>query len=169
MGVTMATKKRKTGDRAAEPGGGLATELVIEITRAFFLLRAAGSGVGAVNRWGGGRWGLMRALAEDGPQTVPQLARARPVARQRIQKIVDELAAEGLVELRDNPAHRRSRLVALTPAGAAVCADIGRHVEDSVGALLADLRPREIRSAVRTLRVLREGLAAGLPGLDSSS
>ena len=61
--------------------------------------------------------GVMETLAAGGAATVPQMARARPVSRQHIQLIVDELLAAKLVELRPNPAHKRSPLVALTPKG----------------------------------------------------
>src|SRR5512132_1591650 len=52
-----------------------------------------------------------------GPLTVPQIARMRPTSRQRMQRLADELAAEGLVTFVDNPKHRRSKLVQLTPKG----------------------------------------------------
>jgi len=61
--------------------------------------------------------GVMESLASGGAQTVPALARARPVARQRIQVLVNDLSAWGLVEALPNPAHRRSALMALTAAG----------------------------------------------------
>ena len=53
----------------------------------------------------------------DGPLTVPQIAQMRPTSRQRMQRLADELAAEGLVEFIDNPGHRRSKLLSLTPRG----------------------------------------------------
>lgn len=60
---------------------------------------------------------VMESLATQGPQTVPALARARPVARQHIQVLVNDLLAWDLVEARPNPAHKRSPLIALTRAG----------------------------------------------------
>jgi DNA-binding MarR family transcriptional regulator len=61
--------------------------------------------------------GFMRSLALFGPLTVPQIAQIRPTSRQRMQRLADELAAEGLVKLIDNPKHRRLKLVQLTPKG----------------------------------------------------
>ena len=55
-----------------------------------------------------GRRGVLRGLDRHGPQTVPQMARARPVSRQYIQTLVDVLAKEGYVGLIANPAHKRS-------------------------------------------------------------
>lgn len=65
----------------------------------------------------GGRRGVLLNLLEDGDQTVPTLARRRPVSRQHIQTLVNELLREGLVVRRTNPAHQRSKLVSLTPKG----------------------------------------------------
>ncbi len=64
-----------------------------------------------------GKRGVLRSLYRLGPQTVPQMARARPVSRQHIQMLADQLAEEGLVEFEDNPAHKRSWLVRLTGKG----------------------------------------------------
>jgi DNA-binding MarR family transcriptional regulator len=61
----------------------------------------------------------MRSLVLMGPLTVPQIAEMRPTSRQRMQRLADELAAEGLVAFIENPKHRRSKLVQLTPKGAA--------------------------------------------------
>lgn len=70
--------------------------------------------------------GVLESLASQGAQTVPALARARPVARQHIQVLVNELAEWGLVETRSNPAHKRSPLVALTALGTKRFASIRR-------------------------------------------
>ena len=82
-------------------------------------LRAIGARTGAVNAAGGGTWGVLHTLMREGPMTVPQIARMRPVARQHVQTLANELADQGLVEFRDNPAHKRSKLVVVTRAGAA--------------------------------------------------
>lgn len=101
----------------------------------------------------------MRAVLEflqaRGPTPVPGIARSRGVSRQHIQTIVNELLEEGLVELRDNPAHRRSCLVALTAAGDATIAGI-RDTEHAVlGDTFADLDAAAVRSATETLRAVR--------------
>ncbi len=65
---------------------------------------------GAARRW------TLRRLHRDGPQTVPDLAKVRSVRRQSLQPLVDLLVKEGLVELRENPEHVRSSLLALRHA-----------------------------------------------------
>lgn len=67
----------------------------------------------------GGEWGTLRMLVKDGPQTVPEMARTRPMSRQHCQTIVNTLEAEGTVELIDNPKHKKSKLVRITRKGRA--------------------------------------------------
>lgn len=139
-----------------------AVALIVAIAAAFHKMSAAGRRVGAVAPGGGGTWGLLRSLATQGPQTVPALARARPVARQRIQTVVDGLAAEGLVVLTDNPRHKRSRLVALTPAGAAAFAAMDQRVREIGAELTADFDPTELATTIGTLRAFAARLDARL-------
>ena len=72
---------------------------------------------------------VLDQLRRDGDRTVPQLARAQDLSRQYTQRMVDQAATDGLVELAPNPAHRRSRLVRLTSAGgAAITAVLEREL-----------------------------------------
>src|SRR5262249_58073076 len=80
-------------------------------------MRARGEDARFITGWGAGAFGFMSSLAMLGPLTVPQIAQMRPTSRQRIQRLADELAAEGLVIFIDNPKHQRSKLVQLTPKG----------------------------------------------------
>ena len=142
------------------PGGEALLELCVEVIRTGFRVREAGKETGAVAPWGGGLGGVLSSLQAEGPQTVPQMARARPVARQRIQRIVNELAAKGLVEFTENPAHRRSKLVRLTRAGEARLAEMMlglRHVTEE---LAHGMNAADLDTAVGVLRQLRETLAA---------
>ncbi len=60
---------------------------------------------------------VMETLSEAGARTVPQIARAKGVTRQHIQLLADALVKAGLAAVKDNPAHRRSSLIALTDKG----------------------------------------------------
>jgi DNA-binding MarR family transcriptional regulator len=62
---------------------------------------------------------LLEVLLVGGSATVPEMARARGVSRQHIQQQVDALLDRDLLERRDNPAHKRSVLIALTDKGRA--------------------------------------------------
>jgi DNA-binding MarR family transcriptional regulator len=105
----------------------------------------------------------MRAVLEflqtQGPTPVPRIARSRGVSRQHIQTIVNELLDEGLVELRDNPAHRRSCLVALTAIGDATIAGIRDTERTVLGDAFSDLDTAHVRAATQTLRAVRRRIA----------
>lgn len=67
----------------------------------------------------GGEWGVLRSLVHEGPMTVPELARSRPVSRQHCQTIANALEAQGLIEFIENPKHKTSKLMRVTKKGAA--------------------------------------------------
>src|SRR5918992_6166586 len=116
----MKSGHHGTGAGARIGGKGEAiAELMLEVAQCFFRIRAFGQKEGFITSWGGGAFGFMRSIALLGPLTVPQIAQMRPTSRQRMPRLADELAAEGLVEFIENPKHRRSKLVQLTAEGEA--------------------------------------------------
>src|SRR6202047_2501762 len=125
MQVMASARQRTKVRRRTGPGpivdskAEAVAELMLEVAQCFFRIRAIGQKAGLITSWGGGAFGFMRSLALLGPLTVPQIAEMRPTSRQRMQRLGDEVAAEGLVEFIDNPKHRRSKLVRLTRKGSA--------------------------------------------------
>jgi DNA-binding MarR family transcriptional regulator len=96
----------------------LAIDLLIrDILFCYFRLNASGERMFAAVGQKPGKVSLMRSLKEEGPQSVAQLARSRPVARQGVQRMADELSAAGLIEFVANPSHRRAKLARLTTRG----------------------------------------------------
>ena len=66
------------------------------------------------------RWKVIGAVRNSGrPQTVAWIARHIGLKRQGVQRIANELEAEGFIRMIDNPDHKRARLLELSPAGAA--------------------------------------------------
>ena len=110
-------RQRKAAGRIVSSKAEAIAELMLEVAQCFFRIRALGQKTGLITGWGGGAFGFMRSLALLGPLTVPQIAQMRPTSRQRMQRLADELAAEGLVEFINNPKHRGSKLVRLTRKG----------------------------------------------------
>jgi len=102
---------------------------------------------------------LLRSLAGEGPQTVPQLARARPVTRQHIQTLANELADQGLIEFIDNPAHKRSKLLAVTPIGERRCTEVTERIEDAYERISLGMDETDIRAAIDILSELRQRAA----------
>ena len=110
---------------------------------------------------------ILELLSREGPQTVPDMARARRVTRQRVQTLVDGLKDRGFATARPNPEHKRSVMIDLTPSGTAVIERmkarereyITAHLDQTSGTALSD---RNLRTTLRVLRTLREQLERSL-------
>ncbi len=99
----------------------------------------------------------MRAVLEqlvDGPRTVPWIARALWLPRQVVQRLTDTAEELGYVRRTANPAHRRSRLAELTPAGRRVFAEIHDDELAALRPLARRLDPADIAAAVRVVAAL---------------
>ena len=135
-------------------------ELMLEVAQCFFRIRALGQKTGLITSWGGGAFGFMRSLALLGPLTVPQIAQMRPTSRQRMQRLADELAAEGLVEFIDNPKHRRSKLVRLTPKGDARYRELNARFLSIASTMGVALSEADIRKTTEIVRQLSDDVKA---------
>src|SRR5262245_29624785 len=133
-------------------------ELMLEVSQCFFRIRAAGQKAGLITSWGAGKFGFMRSLALLGPLTVPQIAEMRPTSRQRMQRLADELAAEGIVEFVDNPRHRRSRLVRLTAKGEVHYRDLEARFLSLASDLNLAVGESDIRGTTAAVRELSNEL-----------
>ncbi len=90
--------------------------LIADLFEAAGAMRRRGDQVASTAGQTQARWQVLSVLS-DGDWTVPKVARRLGVSRQAVQRIVDELREEGLVELKSNPDHERSSLVDLTGHG----------------------------------------------------
>jgi len=112
------------------------------------------------------RWHAMSVLS-GGPLTVPAVARRLGLARQSVQRVVDDLVAAGLAERQDNPDHQRSPRIALTPAGHPTLERIVRDSDEDRGRRLAGagVTRADLDQARETLRkilaVLQQSAPAG--------
>ena len=101
----------------------------------------------------------MRAVLEyldrNGDATVPHIARARRVTRQRIQALVNALMTQDLVEAIDNPASKRSPLITLTQTGATTILDMRKREAREMPVDLSDIR---LLGAAETLDQVRAAL-----------
>lgn len=98
---------------------------------------------------------VLEYLGRHGDSPVPRIAEARRVSRQHIQVIVNDLIAAGLVELGDNPAHRRSKLVVMTPGGSETLAQMMAAEHDLFAGVEAAVGSSDLDAASRTLSVVR--------------
>jgi DNA-binding MarR family transcriptional regulator len=135
-------------------------ELMLEVAQCFFRIRALGQKTGLITSWGGGAFGFMRSLALLGPLTVPQIAQMRPTSRQRMQRLSDELAAEGLVDFIDNPKHRRSNLVQLTRKGEARYSELNARLLEIASTMGGALSEADVRKTSENVRQLSDDVKA---------
>jgi DNA-binding MarR family transcriptional regulator len=131
-----------------------------EVAQCFFRIRAVGQKTGLITSWGGGAFGFMRSLALLGPLTVPQIAQMRPTSRQRMQRLADELAAEGLVTFIENPKHRRSKLVQLTRKGDTRYRELNARLLAIASTMGIGLSEADIRKTSEIVRHLSDDVKA---------
>ncbi|EFF89631.1 MarR-family regulatory protein [Streptomyces sp. e14] len=94
---------------------------------------------------------VLDLLREHGPMTVPQMGRAQSISRQFVQRMVNDAAADGLVEAVPNPAHARSSLIRLTDAGRAAIQAVVAREHELLAEAADDLTPSDVDTCVRVL------------------
>ncbi|MEV8371649.1 MarR family transcriptional regulator [Kribbella sp. NPDC056861] len=108
-------------------------------------------------------WQVLGAVLRE-PLSVSAIAREMGITRQAVQRTADVLAERGFAEYRDNPAHRRAKLVAITPEGRAAINGISPHHARHAAELTAVMGPEQLAEAVEALTKL----SAALDALDLS-
>lgn len=106
--------------------------------------------------WGVATRAVLEHLLRTGPSTVPAVAREFGVSRQSIQVLVDAAVADGLLELTDNPQHRRSRLVDATDGARRTFEHLHRQELANLARVTADLDPGDLARCAATLAALTE-------------
>ncbi len=108
--------------------------------------------------WTVGSRAVMEVLAADAPLTVPQVASRLSLARQNVQRHVDELVRLGDLRSAPNPAHRRSVLLAPTAAGRRRFRSLhARELADLAG-LVPACSEQDLAVATRVLSALSDDI-----------
>lgn len=134
-------------------------EVILEILRLGGRLASAGDALVGDLGLTSARWQVLATVGfSQGGETVSGIARSLGLARQSVQRVVTETEVDGLVQLVDNPAHRRARLVTLTDPGKRALdgADARRKVWTN--RLAHDLEGLDVEAARDVLVGLREAL-----------
>ena len=101
--------------------GEVFTEIILEVFKVSGLLNIEGDKISEEFGLSSARWKVMGAIVKSNePVTVSEIGRVMGQSRQATQRVVDVMAKDGLVEMLDNPHHKRAKLVALTGKGAGV-------------------------------------------------
>lgn len=140
--------------------GSHLTDLILETFRLNGALLTAGDVLVEDLGLTSARWQVLGALGlADKPMTVAQIGRRMGISRQAVQRLVNEMVADGLLVLQDNPEHKRSRLVALTNTGRRAYADADSRQIAWVNELGAGLKASDIGNAAAVLKTLHERLS----------
>jgi DNA-binding MarR family transcriptional regulator len=97
---------------------------------------------------------VMETLSAAGPMTVPQIAKLKGVTRQHIQLLADALAEADLAVVKENPAHRRSSLIALTDKGKRAFAKMRAREEPVIDEIAWEFDASELERATGVLNRL---------------
>ncbi len=142
--------------------GAALTELMLETFRLNGRLVALGDRMTSVIGLSTARWQVLGAVNQ-GAFTVSQIARNMGLRRQSVQRTVDHLTSEGLLELAPNPHHRRAKLVHLTASGEAKLHEVFTGHIAFTNQLGTEFSARDLGKAVRAMRALRDRIEKDEP------
>ena len=107
------------------------------------------------------RWQVLGAIAlSPVPLPVAHIARNMGLARQSVQRVVDDMRADGLVRTEPNPHHRRAPVVAMTPRGEAAYERAMARKDLWADVLTDGMSAETIEAAATLLRMLQQRIAA---------
>lgn len=146
--------------RAQGEVGEALTDLILTTFRLNGRLLEAANGLAADGEITAALWQVLGGVLDE-PRTVSEIARRMGMTRQGVQRNADVLVERGLAELRDNPAHRRARLLAPTEAGYWAVRRISIAQIPWAERIGAPVGARVLRRASATMRELIAELEAG--------
>jgi DNA-binding MarR family transcriptional regulator len=142
------------------PGGDAVTLFVLDLFRLNNQLLSAGDRLVAPLGLTSARWQILGAIvAADYPQPVAWLARNLGAHRQNVQRIINDLAKEGLVAFETNPHHRKAQLVVLTKKGGQTFDAAMRLQAPWSDRISEGLPVKDIETAHRVILALRQNLS----------
>jgi len=143
--------------------GQALTGLILAIFRLNGRLLLAGDRLVADLDLTSARWQVLGAIAlAERPQPVAWLARNMGLNRQGVQRIVNEMRDDGLIELHPNPHHRRAHFVVLTKQGKDAFEAATKLQVPWVNGLADGVSLKDLATTQRVVAQLCERLESGL-------
>jgi DNA-binding MarR family transcriptional regulator len=141
------------------PAGDALNALLVQVRRCNGLLNAADDILAASAGQTSAR-GQVMAVIEERPQTVADIARVLGLARQSVQRVADVLVKQALADYRDNPGHRRAKLLRLSAEGQSTLQVIQSLQEPWADAIGLQVGEETLRRATHTLRKVLQAVEA---------
>ena len=144
---------------ARTPAGEALTGMMLDLFRLNSRVLTAGDRLVSDLGLTSARWQVLGAIAyADRPESVAWHARSMGVHRQGIQRIVNELENEGIVEFQNNPHHKRAHLVLMTPKGKKLYEEALILQTSWVNELSSGLKLRDISVTKKVINQLKTSL-----------
>lgn len=100
---------------SSESKNEIFTQIILEVFKAGGVLNTEGDKMTKEFGLTASRWKILGAVKLSGtPLTVPEIGRYMGQSRQAIQRLVDVMTKDGLLDQIDNPNHKRAKNVQLT-------------------------------------------------------
>ena len=148
-------------DDTLSPEADALTQLILTMFRATNLTVTWGDRVVAPLGLTSARWQILGAIIDaERAQPVAWLARDLGANRQNVQRIINDLEEDGLVEFQPNPHHKRAQLVAMTEKGHQVYGAAVDRYTPRANLVAQGLSLTEIETARRVMTALRAKLEA---------
>jgi len=134
----------------------LLNELIGEVRLLFHRLARAADALHESDGIPASQRAVLECLCKGDSKTVPQIASMKSVSRQHIQVIVNELSEKKMVEITDNPKHKRSPLVGLSDHGIKIFKKISRREAGFLTGIDSSLEKSNLEISIKTLSALNE-------------
>ena len=142
------------------------SDLSVEVFRLNGALLAAGDALVAELGLTSARCQVLGAIAlSPAPLPVAHIARNMGQTRQSVQRIANELEAEGLLRFAPNPHHQRAKLVLLTERGRKAFDAAMSRWQPLAAALGKSHKPAGIDATTELLRSIRRRLDDGVENI----
>ena len=161
-GAAVPPREQWPEPNPTTPAGAALTDLIVTTFRLNGRLMDAAQEMAAAGGLTAAWWKVLGGVL-DQPRTVAEIARRMGMTRQAVQRIADVLAERELAEYRDNPAHRRAKLLACTESGYWAIRRISLVQHPWADRVGSGVGTDELLAALTVMRRLVEILEADLP------
>lgn len=144
------------------PAGQVVTDIALTTFRLNARLMEAAQDLAAAGGITAAWWQVLGGVL-DRPRTHADIGRLMGMTRQGVRRVADLLVEQGLAEYRDNPAHRRAKLLACTEAGYWAIRRISLVQHPWAERIGSRLDLDELTRALATMKALVDVLEADRP------
>jgi DNA-binding MarR family transcriptional regulator len=137
--------------------------LIYDIYEAAGAIRGTGQALARAEGLTLAQWTLLQQVRDTPEMTVARAARRLGVTRQSVQKTANELAARGHLEFVDNPDHKTSPLITISPTGSEVLDRMNRSADIANQRHFHDLTAAEVAATRQTLQRMTQAIYDNSP------